>query len=385
MTTRAGRCSACCARTCPTRRCRRRPRTATADQTEQARTDYVLGEFYWRVRVGDTAEVTQVPRPARPLLVQGTHRRRDHLVARRQVPDADRCARRSSLSPTRGQGSARGERERTDARVLWTRGRRLLVLLLLADARWRRPVDRVRVFSRRFTVTAVEPRRGRSPPSRSPFRTAAAICGSTSTRRSEQLGRARASRSSGQGGGPSFDATRTIEYYTGYDSDGVVDGGQPDRPRHLPQRPRRHLPAAGRDRCRRFRSRRRPRRARPQPFACRCCGRSSVARLPHRRRRRRRSRPYRSRSRSGGMCRRRSSSGSRCCCSCPIRSIGCCSAGACMMRPRARFCRLLPADPARASTVARYQGWTLFGSSGRAASRRGRAARGGGGSSGFHK
>ena len=142
-----------------------------SSRPRRRRTDFVLGEFPWRVRVGDVVDVSDYVAPPLMLSSEGTDER-DHLVARRVHRPARRSGRRSSCRATRPSRSAcsRTSRRpsRQEPRVTWRTFVALALALLVAAGLAAALTARARAGVRsRLRVSAERDRRSRrSSPSR---------------------------------------------------------------------------------------------------------------------------------------------------------------------------------------------------------------------------
>lgn len=189
-------------------------------EASQARTDYVLGEFYWRVRVGDTAHVEQYQAGSSFLVKEVTG---DEIVWSRgfKLP-TDMVRSAFKLDPAPSPTAANSPRQKTVA-VLWT-GIAACVLLTLLSAISFGASRSTQVFRQAYRVSASD----RSHPIASaPF----TIPDRSGNLRLDLYAPVQNDWVSlnlslvGEGGAPVFDAVRTIEYYTGTDSDGSWEEG----------------------------------------------------------------------------------------------------------------------------------------------------------------
>jgi len=191
-------------------------------ETGEARTDYVLGEFYWRARVGDTAE-TQKYQANPYLLVQ--ERTGDEIVWSRGVKLAARTVQAAfGLAPPQAAVKAVSQRQRT-IRVLWTSAAAILLLIVLHAMSFGASRS-LQVFRQEFRVAA-------SDRSRPVVSAPITVPDSSGNLRIDikcpiqndwldlNLSLVR------EPGGQSYNAAQTIEYYTGRDEDGSwTEGSQ---------------------------------------------------------------------------------------------------------------------------------------------------------------
>lgn len=189
-------------------------------EESEARTDYVLGEFYWRVRVGDTAQVEQYESGPWSLVKETTG---DEIVWSRGVKlptDVVRTA--FKLTPPPGAKASSGQPSHTIL-VLKT-GIAACVLLGLLYSIGFGASRSTSVYRHQFRVAASE--RGK-PIASDPFN----VPGNGGNLRLDIATAVQNNWISlnlslvGEGGSPVLDASRTIEYYTGYDSDGSWEEG----------------------------------------------------------------------------------------------------------------------------------------------------------------
>jgi len=191
--------------------------------TGEVVTEYVLGEFYWRVREGDTAQVTDYQSGQYSLTQEQTG---DEIIWSRgmKVPtDAVRHA--FGLGPTAEERRAASVRHET-VRVLQIAAVAFCTLLVLSFATFGRSRSLV-VFDQRFTVKASE--RGR-PIATDPF-TIPDPGGNLRIDMSSPVNNnwlELAISLAPQPSGPPITARETIEYYSGYDSDGSWTEGSQD-------------------------------------------------------------------------------------------------------------------------------------------------------------
>jgi hypothetical protein len=192
-------------------------------ETSEARTDYVLGEFYWRAKEGDLAQVTE-------------HASGDHVLIQERTGDEIVWSRGVKIPPGTVEGAfglaprppsarpAPDPRRKTVA-VLCT-GAAAIALLFLLNAVSFGASRSLLVFRQEYRVPASERNR---PVVSAPF----AVPDASGNLRIDMRALVRndwvdldvslVSEPAGQ----SFNGSRTIEYYTGTDADGAwTEGSQ---------------------------------------------------------------------------------------------------------------------------------------------------------------
>ena len=194
-------------------------------EASQARTDYVLGEFYWRIRAGDMVDVEQYEAGSSVLVKETTG---DEIVWSRgfKLPEAAlQTVLAREHTPTTPVPIS--QRQHT-IRVLWTGVVACVLLVLLSSIGFgaSRPTP---VFQQFYSVMASS--RGRVMAS-APF----TVPDPGGNLRLDLVAPVENDWVSldlslvPDGGGPTYDASSTIEYYTGRDSDGVwTEGDQQAR------------------------------------------------------------------------------------------------------------------------------------------------------------
>ena len=189
-------------------------------EASAARTDYVLGEFYWRVRVGDTAAVEQYESGSSLLTKEVTG---DEIVWSRGVTLPDDTVRAAfALAPAAPPSVS--PQQRTVA-VLWI-GIAACLLLTVLFAIPFGGRSAVLVFQQDYRLTEAD--RGRALAS-APF----VVPGRRDNLRLDLAAPVLNDWVSlnvslvAEGGSPTFDAARTIEYYNGTDADGFWEEGAP--------------------------------------------------------------------------------------------------------------------------------------------------------------
>jgi hypothetical protein len=188
--------------------------------TSEARTDYVLGEFYWRVRVGDVANIEQYQAGSTFLVKEVTG---EEIVWSRgfKVPTGEvRAAFKLAPDPTVARS---GSHLRQTIFVLVI-GVIACVFLTCLDAVFRINSDGHQVFYQKYDLTAAD--RGRtvaSAPFTLPDRRTNTELILYSPVHNDWVSLNISLVA--DGGTPAFDAASTIEYYTGFDSDGAWDEG----------------------------------------------------------------------------------------------------------------------------------------------------------------
>ena len=189
-------------------------------EASQARTDYVLGEFYWRVRVGDTAELEQYEAGSSQLVKEVSGE--EIIWSRGFKLDTDAVRAAFKLAPLPQARPHPSERAWT-IRVLWT-GVAACVLLVLLYGIGFGASHSMLVYSHAYRLTAAD----RSRPIASPAFTVPDRGGNLRIDLNAPVQNNWASFNLslvGEGGTPTFDASSEIEYYTGYDSDGSWEEG----------------------------------------------------------------------------------------------------------------------------------------------------------------
>lgn len=194
-------------------------------ETSQARTDYVLGEFYWRVRVGDAAQVEQYTSGSNLLVKETTG---DEIVWSRGLQVSGLAVHAAfKLAPAKAETPAASPRQHTIG-AMRVGLVALVILMLLYMIPLGRNASQL-VFQQNYQVTAAD--RGK-PIASAPF----SVPGSggnlgldvRSPLNNNWLGLNLSLV--GENGTPVFNASETLEYYSGYDSDGSwTEGSQSAR------------------------------------------------------------------------------------------------------------------------------------------------------------
>jgi hypothetical protein len=193
-------------------------------ERSQARTDYVLGEFYWRVRVGDVAQIEQYAAPPYLLVKETTG---DEIVWSRglKLPASDvQAAFGIKLAPEHDRGAI----ERTHTIRVLRISVAACALLFVLHAIGFGASRSLLVFHQNYPVTSAD---RAHPIASAPF-TVPDASGNlridvTAPVQNDWIDLALSLVP--DPAGPSYDATRTIEYYSGYDSDGSwTEGSQSD-------------------------------------------------------------------------------------------------------------------------------------------------------------
>ena len=195
-------------------------------RTGQARTDYVMGEFYWRVRAGDAVEVQEFEAP--PFLLS-REQAADEVTWSRgvQLPAATvRAAFGLAAAAIPATALDRLARRRAGTRLTWLSFAAAVLALLASSSISFDRFHATTVFHE--TMTAYPADRGH-PIVSDPFEVPAsggnlAIEARTPVRNSwVQLGWSLVDQATQR----SFDAVSTVEQYDGVDSDGAwAEGGE---------------------------------------------------------------------------------------------------------------------------------------------------------------